>query len=124
MYNGILSEYELMRSVEDLSMCKLYTIDEWFPRCAGKRHVTEGKMVQARFFARVFSAQNTRFLVDKKSHAETLGLCIMTHKDLINNKKVGKILPEATLNFENIEPSHAAIEFWYDKIIRFNGVCK
>lgn len=121
MYNGILSDYELMRSTEDLSMCKLYTIDEWFPRCAGKRHIVEGKLAQARFFARVFSVANTRLIVDKKSHAETLGLCIVTHKDIINNKKVGKILPEAALNFEHIEPSHAAISFWYDKIISFNG---
>jgi len=34
---------------------------------------------------------------------------------------VGKILPEAALNFENIEPSQAAIEFWYDKIIKFKS---
>ena len=121
MYKGILSEYELRRSVEDLHACKMYTIDEWFPRCGGKKYIAEGKLAQARFFARVFSFENTQLLVDKNSHANALGMCIVTHKNLINNKKVGKILPEAELNFLKIEPSEIAVKLWFEKICEFNG---
>jgi hypothetical protein len=120
MYSGIISERELQLSSEELSMCKFYTIDEWFPRCAGKCTVEKGQWSQAEFFAKVFSAENTRYLIEKKAHAESLGVCVDTHKDLINGKKVGKILPEAELSFLNIIPSQKAIEYWYERISKFS----
>ena len=119
MFNKILNDLELNRSVEDLSACAFYSIDEWLPRCSGKIFANKEPWIQAEFFAKVFSCENTRLLLNKKEHAELLGVCCETHKDLINGMKIGKISLEAELNFSRIEPSKTAIEFWHSKILDF-----
>lgn len=119
MFDGILNDHELSRPVEDLSTCSFYAIDEWLPRCVGKRLANKESRTQAEFFAKVFSPSNTRFIINKKEHAELLGVCTKTHGDLINGVKIGKVSVDAELNFSRIEASEIAIQFWHAKILDF-----
>jgi len=118
-FSGILSKNTLTMGIEELFACNFYALDEWYPRCAGRPSVDDGLLAQARFFATAFSIENTQMLIDKKEHAEHLGVSKEKYPHLINGVKVGKVYPDAKDNFMKIKPSNDAVEFWYSKLRLF-----
>ena len=119
-FSGILSKNTLNMGVEELFACSFYALDEWYPRCAGRPSVEHGLLAQARFFAAAFSEENTQMLINKKEHAEHLGVSKEKYPHLINGVKVGKVYPDAKDNFMKIKPSNeAVVEFWYSKLRLF-----
>jgi len=115
-FSGILSKSTLTMGIEELFACNFYALDEWYPRCAGRPSVEHGLLAQARFLAAAFSAENTQMLINKKDHAEHLGVSKEKYPHLINGVKVGKIYPDSKDNFMKIKPSNDAVEFWYSKL--------
>ncbi|MBP04673.1 MAG: hypothetical protein CMA72_07825 [Euryarchaeota archaeon] len=121
-FSDILSKNTLNMGVEELFACRFYALDEWCPRCSGRPSLEHGLLAQARFFAAAFSAENTQMLINKKKHAEHLGVSIRRYPHLVNGIKVGKVYPDAKDNFMKIEPSNEAVEFWHSKLSLFAGI--
>jgi hypothetical protein len=117
-YEGILPEHELSLTPEQLLIESKYVIDEFLPRCYGKKFKNSRNDISI-FLAKVFNFKNTQYLIRNKEHARTLGVDVNEHRYLINDCKNGTILPDVLENFEKIVPSDAAVAYFNDVVMKF-----
>tara|TARA_A100001234_G_scaffold213913_1_gene216988 strand:- start:463 stop:981 length:519 start_codon:yes stop_codon:yes gene_type:complete len=117
-YDGILPEHELSLTPEQLLIESKYVIDEFLPRCYGKKFKNNRNDISI-FLAKVFNFKNTQYLIRNKDHAVTLGVDVNEHRHLINDCKNGSILSAALENFEKIVPSEAAVAYFNDVVMKF-----